>query len=178
MPTPPEFALAPSASAVLFGVEDDSRLVGPRTPQPNALNVPVTGTGANNATSGGGVPVPAADPATMSDSESDAFSKNQGGAEIDSFGNVSARFGRKVKSVRPRFTYSATFDFLQHPRVVMSVKTDETGKVTSVEILRSSGIKDIDQPSLLAMYEFWIEPPKGKDGKPKSDVMIWEFVFH
>jgi TonB family protein len=112
-----------------------------------------------------------------SDSESDAFS-HVGNVEVR-HGRVEARFGRKVKTTRPRINFAGTFDVmsLNYPTVVLKVKTDATGKVTSVSVLRSSGSVDLDHPVEMAMYDWWIEPPKDKHGKPIPDVMVWKISF-
>jgi len=38
------------------------------------------------------------------------------------------------------------------------VNIDETGKVTEVTVHKSSGSNEIDQPTLIAMYDWWFEP--------------------
>jgi len=118
-----------------------------------------------------------ADPLPESDSESDAFS-NVGTVEVRQ-GRVEARFGRKVKTTRPRISIAGTLDLmsLDYPTVVLKVKTDATGKVTSVGVLRSSGSVDLDHPTEMAVYDWWIEPPKDKDGHPLPDVMVWKISF-
>jgi TonB family protein len=120
---------------------------------------------------------PPGDPAPLSDSESDPFAKI-GSANFRP-GAIEARFGRKVKTVRPRLTIAGQYDLaaLQYPSVQLTVRIDDTGKVTSADILRSSGSNQIDLPCQQAMYEWWIEPPKDKDGKPIADVMVWLLSF-
>lgn len=119
----------------------------------------------------------AADPYPRSESESDPFA-TKGSAEIHN-GKVEARFGRKVKTTRPRLDLGGMLDVptLQYPSVQLRVNTDEAGKVTSVQIIRSSGSSAIDHPVRLAMYDWWIEPPTDKNGNPVADVMIWTISF-
>ena len=119
----------------------------------------------------------AADPAPMSESESDAFS-TLGGVEFRG-GKMEARLGRKFKSVRPRLDIAAQYDLLglSFPRMVLKVVTDDTGKVTKVEVLKSTGSRLVDQPVTVAMYQWWFEPPVGADGKPKADVIVFPITW-
>jgi TonB family protein len=61
--------------------------------------------------------------------------------------------------------------------MMFKVKIDDTGKVTSVDIMKSSGSNNIDLPMRRALYEWWIEPPKDKDGKATADVMTWTISY-
>jgi TonB family protein len=63
------------------------------------------------------------------------------------------------------------------PSVQLEVHTDIAGKATDVEVLRSSGSNNIDEPVRLAMYQWWFEPPKDQHGKPKADVTVWTISF-
>ncbi len=121
---------------------------------------------------------PAADPAQLSDSESDAFSV-LGGAEFRD-GEMNARFGRAVRSVRPRLSFAAQLDLLSMTtrRLVLRIAIDHTGKVTAVDILRSSGSHQVDQPVKVAMYEWWFEPAKGPDGRPIEDRFVFPISWH
>lgn len=104
----------------------------------------------------------------------DAFSSK--GSVTFRQGKVEAKFGRRVKAVRPRFGLAGQTDAMQIGRVVvvLGVTVDETGRVTAVEVLQSSGSpNNIDLPIMRAMYEWWIEPKTGKDGKAKADTMTW-----
>jgi TonB family protein len=129
---------------------------------------------------GGGRPgrsTPAADPARMSESESDAFGKV---ANVEfSDGRVEAQFGRRIRTVRPKLLLSARYEILslENPRVLLSAKVDATGRVTKVDIYQSSGTPDLDQPCLVAVYDWWFEPPKDKDGKPAADVVVVAITF-
>jgi TonB family protein len=121
--------------------------------------------------------VPAADPAQQSDSETDPFSKI-GSVEFRD-GRLDVQFGRKVKVTRPRVPIVGQIDAmtLRQPRVVLKVTTDVTGKVTSVAIHKSSGSNEIDQPCLIAMYDWWFEPAKDKAGRPLADTFLFTISF-
>ena len=125
-----------------------------------------------------GAPVPPADPAPMSESESDAFTKT-GGIEFRG-GKMEARFGRAFKSVRPRLSLAAQLDLvgISRPRIVLKVAIDETGKVTSVDVLKSTGSDLVDQPVTVAMYKWWFEPATDANGKPAPDVIVFPISWH
>ncbi len=160
-PTPP--AIAPEAPA-----RSSTR---PSAQEPLAKTGPAgdNGTGKPGHT--------ASDPAPVSDSESDAFSTT--GAAVFRNGKLEARFGRKVKTVRPRLNLAGQYDLLSlpSPSVIMKVRTDQTGRVRNVEILKSSGSGEVDQPCQLAMYEWWFEPPTDKSGKPQPAEMTWTIAW-
>jgi hypothetical protein len=88
----------------------------------------------------------AADPAPQGDSESDPTT-TIGGAEFRR-GYTVVRLGRKHKLTRPHLSISAHSDLMTRalPMVVLKIKIDPEGKVTSAEIYRSSGSNDVDQP--------------------------------
>lgn len=119
----------------------------------------------------------ATDPGQFSESESDAFSDV--GTLVFRNGRLEARFGRKIRTVRPRFTISGQLDLATfvNPTVQLIVHADASGKPTLVEIIRSSGSTNIDEPVRLALYQWWFEPPKDKNGKPMPDVMLWTIDF-
>jgi TonB family protein len=121
--------------------------------------------------------LPAGDPAPQSDSESDPFSKV--GSVVFRPGSIEARVGRKVKTIRPRLTLAGQVDViaLEYPTVQLKVKIDESGKVVSVDVIRSSGSNEIDLSCQRAMYAWWIEPAKAADGKAMADVMVWDLAF-
>ncbi len=125
-----------------------------------------------------GSSVPAADPAPMSESESDPFSKT-GGVDFRG-GKMDARFGRAFKSVRPRLSFAAELDLmgLKSPRIVLKIAIDDDGKVTKVEVLRSTGSKLVDQPVTVAMYQWWFEPAKDGTGKAISDELVFPITWH
>lgn len=114
----------------------------------------------------------------QSDTESDPFSKV--GSVTFRAGRVDARFGRKVKWVKPRLSLAGQIDagFSGNAFIILSVSTDATGKVTRVEVLQSSGSPDsVDLPVVRAVYAWWIEPPKNSKGEPTPDTMVWRIVL-
>jgi TonB family protein len=100
----------------------------------------------------------AADPAPMSDSESDPFTRT-GTVEI-SAGNIEAKLGRKVKTVRPHLSVASyeTLVGILDRRMRLRVRIDEHGKVMRVDILRSSGSSTADQETKLAVYQWTFDP--------------------
>jgi TonB family protein len=120
---------------------------------------------------------PAGDPAPMSESESDAFSRS-GSIQVRN-GRVEARLGRSFKSVKPRLSLKGELDAISiaRPIVEMKVSVDETGRVIDVQVLRSSGSNEIDLPTTTAMYKWWIEPAKNKEGKAIKDVILVTFSY-
>jgi len=59
----------------------------------------------------------------------------------------------------------------------MSVSVDETGKVIDVKVIRSSGSNEIDLPTTMAMYKWWIEPARNREGKAVKDVILVVFSY-
>jgi TonB family protein len=125
-----------------------------------------------------GAPAPPADPAPMSDSESDAFT--QAGAIEFHDGRMTARLGRAFRSVRPKLSLAAQLDLMgmASPRIVLKVSIDGKGKVTDVEVLESTGSAKVDQPVTVAMYQWWFEPARGAGGKSVDDVLIIPISWH
>jgi TonB family protein len=123
----------------------------------------------NGGTRVGGSQTAAADPARMSDSESDPFSRL--GTAIVRDGRLEIRFGRKVKTRRPKLLLAAQVELLtlRRAQVVLKIELDATGKVTSVEVVKSSGSNEIDQPTRVAVYDWWFEPKKDANGKAVPD---------
>jgi TonB family protein len=138
----------------------------PAPPQPPAPPTPA------------GQPARSADPAPKSDSEVDPFS-SIGSVEFRE-GNLAVRAGRKIKPRRPKLTLAGNVSVfqMQGARVVLAVSTDASGKVTNAEIVKSSGTVDIDQPTRVAMYDWWFEPKKDASGQPVPDRFMFEIVFH
>jgi TonB family protein len=62
-------------------------------------------------------------------------------------------------------------------QITLRVSTDAAGKVTGVEVLRSSGSNEIDQPCRVAMYEWWFEPKKDSLGNPVPDTFNFTIGF-
>jgi protein TonB len=143
----------------------------PNTPKPSDSNPPEHAS--SNSTAGApGPPTAAADPAADTGLESDPFSKTPG-VEFRN-GKVEARSGRQVKPVRPRLTEASRRDLLslRFPTILLKVRIDDTGKVQDVRVLRGSGSEAIDMPVYRAMWQWWFEPPKDKEGKPLPDVQL------
>ena len=113
----------------------------------------------------------------MSESESDAFSR-MGTIQVRN-GRVEARLGRDFKSVKPRLSLKGELDAISiaKPVVEMRVSVDETGRVIDVKVLRSSGSNEIDLPTTTAMYKWWIEPAKNREGKAIKDVILVTFSY-
>lgn len=135
---------------------------------------------APTATGNGGKPgarAPAADPAQESDSEVDAFSKI-GTWTLRRDGSLPVQFGRQVKTVRPHLPIQAVIDAALGARSVnLRVHIGADGGVTTVSVDRTSGSTDLDQASLLAMYDWWFEPLKDKHGHPVPDVITFTLNY-
>ncbi|MCS7033622.1 MAG: energy transducer TonB, partial [Phycisphaerae bacterium] len=83
----------------------------------------------------------------------------------------------KHKLVRPRLEMAGQADLMQlRPPivVVLRIYTNAEGNVEKVDIVKSSGSINIDQPTRLAAYRWWFEPPVDSSGKPMPDV--FEFL--
>jgi TonB family protein len=118
-----------------------------------------------------------ADPAPQSDSESDAFSV-LGSAQFRG-GRVMVRSGRQVKTRRPKIGLAGMVDLAEHSavQVVLKVSVDATGKVTDVQVAKSSGSNEIDQPCRVAMYDWWFEPKKDAAGHALPDKFQFTISF-
>ncbi len=114
-----------------------------------------------------------ADPAPMSESESDPFTL--AGSVTFEAGQVDVKLGRHVKTTRPKLTLAGRYDLvaLGGASVQIKAKIDATGKVVDVKIIHPSGSDNVDQPARVAVYDWWFEPAKSADGKPKGDVIIF-----
>lgn len=116
---------------------------------------------------GGGGATPSADPARMSDSESDAFAK------IGSFefrdGRVDAQCGLKIRTVRPRLGPKGQLDLVQlHcPPVPCIFRADRAGRIVNVTIAHPTGSNEVDLPIQVAAWQWELaEPFKDKSGRP------------
>lgn len=118
-----------------------------------------------------------ADPAQRSDSDSDPFTKV--GTAVFRDGRLEIRAGRRIKTVRPHLLVPGILDIVgaRDPTVVLKINIDATGKVTLVNVLRSSGSNDIDQPCVIAVYDWWFEPSRDAQGHPIPDVVIFTISF-
>ena len=97
------------------------------------------------------------------------------------FGVVPTRdpqFGREVKTVRPRIPIVGMIDAISGARrVTLKVRIGPDGKVQTVHVFKSSGSNEIDQPCLIAMYDWWFEPLKDKRGVPVPDTILFTLNF-
>jgi TonB family protein len=148
-------------------------LVAPATQPSTAVEValaqqpkPASADSQSTGGSAHGEPLPTGSPARMSDSESDPFSRLGNVTFTD--GAMKIQFGRKVKTRRPKILLAGQIGrlMLQHPDVVLNIDVDATGKVTQVSVDKSSGSNDIDQPTRVAVYDWWFEPPTDAKGNP------------
>ena len=122
-----------------------------------------------------GVAAPSADVAPQTDSEVDPFTKL--GAVTFRPGKADVKFGRKIKTTRPRLLLAGQWASvtLKSRTVQVAIRINDTGKVTNVDVLRGSGTNDIDLPIQRAIYDWWIEPLKDKTGTiPTSDLVFME----
>jgi TonB family protein len=119
----------------------------------------------------------AADPYQQSDSESDAFTTV--GSAVVHDGRINVRSGRRIKTVRPLLLVPGILDTLgvSDPTVQLKVNIDASGKVAFVTVVHSSGSNDIDQPCVVAMYDWWFEPSRDSKGKPIPDVVLFTLSF-
>jgi TonB family protein len=118
-----------------------------------------------------------ADPFQQSDSESDAFTTT--GSAVMHDGRISVRAGRKIKTTRPQLLVPGLLDTLgvSDPTLQLKIHVDTTGTVTLVNVVRSSGSNDIDQPCVVAVYDWWFEPRVDNKGKPIADVVDFTISF-
>jgi len=114
---------------------------------------------------------PAADPAPMTDSESDAFSPTVD-VEIRA-GSVEPKLGRHVKTIRPHLSLAAQIDLLgmQYPKMRLRVRLEPDGKVAKVDIVQSSHSETADQEVKVAVYQWQFEP-RPKPGQ--ADIVEFE----
>ena len=139
-------------------------------PAPSADTPEATSVAASDA--------PAADPAIMSDSESDPFSTTEHSVTIRD-GRVDVKLGRKVKTVRPRLSLAAQYDLIamQFPRIVVRVSVDAEGAVRKVDIAKSSGSEGADQAVKVAVYQWWFEPKRDPGGRRLADVLEFPITW-
>lgn len=125
-----------------------------------------------------GLPQPAADPLPQSESDSDPFARISANLKFRN-GKLVERWGRLVKTTRPQINVAGQIDLLalNGPTVVLEVHIDKTGKVTDVKVAHSSGSNQIDEPTRLAVYDWWFEPAKDKSGKPVNDIIFFTVEF-
>jgi TonB family protein len=184
-PAPPTLQQPPPDHSPVKEKPDVSK-PAPRRPPPTpvapSLPAPAAGTSASAQATGDGrqpgTQRPSGDPGQMSDSESDPFSKI-GSAQVLRDGKLDVRFGRKIKTVRPHIPVVGQVDSfaLLNPSVTLKVNIDTTGKVTEVAIQKSSGSNEIDQPTLIAMYDWWFEPLHDSKGNAVADCVLFTINF-
>jgi TonB family protein len=61
--------------------------------------------------------------------------------------------------------------------VTLKVHISDQGNVTAASIVKTSGSNDLDQPTLVAIYDWWFEPLKDKNGRPVPDVIYFTITF-
>jgi hypothetical protein len=127
-----------------------------------------------------GAPAPPADPAPMSDSEIDPFSSKVGSIRYRA-GKAEVQLGRKYRlAPRPQLSLAGKTALLQLPSpitLVLRLHLDAIGNVTRVDIAKSSGSPDVDQPCKVAAYQWWLEPTRDKAGHPIADVVPFVIRF-
>ena len=158
-PSPPSQVEAPRDPD--GDVASDEATPPQAAPQPAvAMNAPTVA--AAPASDGAARPGPrvAADPAPKGESELDPVSVI-GTMDFRS-GSTTVRAGRKHKIIRPRLTLDAKLDLvtLGSTYVILRMRLDESGNVTSSEIARSSGSDSVDQVFKVTSYEWWFEPAR------------------
>src|SRR5450432_2438393 len=180
-PSPPEpaqdAAPAQAESPAPFGVDDSASDFASPKPvaqaQASAASPQHPAQSASPAMQAAAAEKPAADPSPQGDSESDPIAV--AGAAVFHHGSTQVRMGRNHKLTRPHLSLAAQADLLTLPQpiVVLKLKLDETGKVNSATIFRSSGSNNVDEPVKLAAYNWWFEPAKDARGKPVKDVILF-----
>ena len=175
---------APPATRPVLAQQPTTRptlaMAVPAAPQPSMQPAMPAASGASPGGNGGrpGPRVAPADPAPLADSESDAFAKV---ASVDfTGGKVSARLGRQVRPIKPRLTLKGELDLssMMDRSVTLKISINEAGKVTNVQTVRSSGSNEVDHPTVLAVYQWWIEPKKDRSGAPVNDVIVLKMSWH
>jgi len=98
-------------------------------------------------------------------------------------GKIVAREGRKlltreIPDYSNNYAAQADFESIPDPHVVLQMKIDETGNVTDVRTIRSSGSDNIDLPCEHAAATWWFEPlTDPATGKPRREETI-EFTIY
>lgn len=110
-----------------------------------------------------GASVRSGDPAIENDKDSDASSIVKAADYRN--GKVQAGEGLDIKTLRPEFSkYTKVTAVPRNP--IVEIWFDRTGKAVNVELLQSSGYKDVDQPVLNAVWG-WTAKGKVLDELPK-----------
>ena len=161
----------PSETPAPFGVNSPADFSPPQISQPQQSSP------GQQAAAAPPVVQSAAQPAPQGDSDADPIT-TVGSVEFRR-GSTNVRLGRNHKIIRPRLSLDAQQDLLTlaAPIVVLKLKLDETGHVTSATIFRSSGSTSVDEPVKIAAYKWWFEPAKNSAGKPIKDVILFTVGF-
>ena len=125
-----------------------------------------------------GQPQRSADPLPPSESDSDPFSRLSGSVVFRD-GKLEVRLGRKVKTTRPQLLIAGQIDLatLHDPTVVLEVHIAPTGKVTDVSVTHSSGSNNVDEPTRVAVYDWWFQPALDRTGKAVADVVFFDVEY-
>jgi TonB family protein len=171
-------APAPEPKPELETLKPTDQQTAPQV-QPRQAPTPAKPQAADGDDKQRGVPPAAGNPLPQSESDSDPFSRISGNIIVPRVGRLDPRLGRKVKTTRPQVNIAGEIDLiaLNNPTVVLEVHIARTGKVTDVKIAHSSGSNAIDEPTRVAVYDWWFEPAKDKTGKPVSDVTFFAVKF-
>jgi len=179
----PQQPAAPQRDAA---AADDPATDNPAIPEPEAASHPEVQPAPSPASPSPGMPpssgarpgpLTAADPAPKAESEIDPISK------VDSLnlrrGSTVARSGRKHRVTRPQLDLAAKADLfsLRAGSLVLGLRIDQTGNVSHVKILRSSGSEALDQTCKVAAYNWWFEPLTDKTGRRIADEFPFVIVF-
>jgi len=84
-----------------------------------------------------------------------------------------------VKTIRPRLSLVSRYDLLamQYPRMVVRLHLEPDGEVAKVDIVKSSGSESTDQEVKVALYQWWVEPPKNPHGVSLADVVEFPIIW-
>ena len=117
----------------------------------------------------------AADPAPKGESELDPVAV-VGTMDFRS-GSTTVRAGRKHRIIRPRLTLDAKLDLatMGSTYIVLRMRLDASGNVTSSEVARSSGSDSVDQIFKVTSYEWWFDPARDERDRPTTDA--FQFVI-
>ena len=148
------------------------QMTAPSAVAPSAAPPPAASAGDGDARPG---PRVAADPAPKGESELDPVSVV--GTMDFRNGSTTVRAGRKHKIIRPRLTLDAKLDLvsLGSTYLILRMRLDESGNVTSSEVARSSGSNSVDQVFKVTSYEWWFEPARDQRNRPTTD--LFQFVI-
>jgi outer membrane biosynthesis protein TonB len=173
---PPTVAAnAEQRADVIESTEGDAARSTAQTPPPQpaaAMTAPAPSVGAAADAPDAPRPGPrtSADPAPKGESEIDPVSV--GGAMDFRTGSTTVRAGRKHRIVRPRLTLDAKLDLvsLGSTYLILRLRLDAAGNVTSSEVARSSGSASLDQVFKVTSYEWWFDPARdASSNRPVPD---------